>query len=318
MRVVVLLLVFVALAASQAIPTDTLPANDPRCQASGWSITDKSSSYVAGFKGLTKICHRDYVVICTGPTGILACNDFYGACQDVGYDWQDKELFPSVATNVKPQICAMRGNVMNSDVKILAIAQVMFGFFTFIGALVLSLGVAAKTPGAAKFILIAQAVCSLLLMFSWFYLNGIVQLAASIAAVALFRTRNGALTGVGILFLLSAYFWVTYQFGLGNMQHQSRFAAGLASAQTYENYCANFYRGYFDWNQDTKDIGENPAEAKWGFCDRNWLTTTLFFQLLAELFLMMLAATGIQALLWVEEKPASPTTSETEPVTQQQ
>ena len=310
MRSVVLLCVFIALSASQSIGTDTLPISDPKCKTSAFTVTDRTSSYVAGFTGVTKICARPYVDVCTGPSGLTPCNNHYGQCSEVGYDWTDKVMYPNVKTTIKPTVCVSAGFFMTPDVKVLVIAQVIFGFFFFAIAIALALKVGRAVPGASLYVVIAQVVMSLTLMFSFYYLNGVVQLAASIAALALYRTRNATLTAVGILFCLSAFFWVTYRFGLGNMQHQSRFGAGMGDADTYENYCINYYRGYFGFNAETQDVGNNPADGAWGYCARNWVAAVLFFQILAELLLVLLAATGIQALLF--EEPAK-TISETEP-----
>jgi hypothetical protein len=312
MRTIVLVCaLLVAFAAAQPIGTDVLPITDPRCASDAWVKWDKTSNYVAGFTGVTKLCTRRYVDVCLAPQGLQPCNQYYGVCREVGYDYSDKALYPNMGPTVKPTVCVSAGAYMTPDVKVLVIAEVMFGFFLFIIAFVLVLGIGRAVRGYSMAVVVTQLVMSLTLMFSYYYLNGVIQLAASIAALALFRTRKPILVGVGILFLLAAFFWVTYRFGLGGMQHQSRFQAGVAAQNTYEQYCLNYYRGYFAYIQDLHDVGENPEEGAWGYCTRNWLSASMFFQIFGELLLVLLAATGIQSLLM--EDPEVKTVSETEP-----
>jgi len=293
--------------------TDSIPWGNPRCKSEGWKEVDLTYYYNPTFTGVKKICVRNsYVDVCKGPEGVQACNNFYGQCAPVTYDWRDRKLYPTVATLDVPTICVSKGIFMASDVKVLVIAQVVIGFVLITVALALSTPTGKATPGATVVVVVVQGVVSMLLMFSYYYLNGLVQLGAAISAGALFRTRNAALTGVGILFLLSAFFWTTYRFGLGNMQQQSRFSAGLADSLTYENYCNQYYRGYFDFNSDINSIEVNPATGAWGYCRREWLAAELFFQIFAQLLLVLQSVAGIQALLY--EAPVS--TSGTEPTKQ--
>jgi len=285
--------------------------SDPRCTGPTWSKVDRTSDYVAGYNGTIQICVKTYISVCSGPTGVIACNQYYGSCKAVGYNWNNKVLNPNSYTVNAPQICAMDGSFMAPDTKVIAVAEIMFGFFTYILAFALAIPVGRAVKGWGFIVLVLQLITSFTLMFSYYYLNGIITLAASIAALALFKPRKPVLTGVGILMLLSAFYWVTFRFGLGNVQHQSRFDAGLATMPTYETMCINYYRGYFTFNADLNAVDADPAQAAWGYCGRGWLTAVLFFMIFAEILLVLLAATGIQALLFEEPKLE---TSETEPV----
>jgi len=273
----------------------TLP--DTRCKVDSgdWKAYDKSSNYKQDAPGPVKVCARNYVNVCVGPNGLESCNKEYGHCRSVNYAWDNANMFTTFST-VRPEKCVSDGAYMAPDTKVLVIAQSIFGIIFVIAATAMCFGLRCA-PCWGFPVLIAQGVMSLLLIFSYFYLNGVVQLAGTIAALALFNTRKPGLVVFGIAICLITLFWVTYSGGLGDIQHHARLTAGDATQKTFEDLCQSYYRNYWKVILPIAEHTHNPEITAYGFCKRNWLAAELFFQMFAELLLIMMAACGVQCLL---------------------
>lgn len=272
-----------------------------RCDTEGYTYIDKSSFYKKGFKGTTAICVKSYLAACATVNGLELCNTFNSQCASVDYDIGDSVQYPRAFKNMvqRPEICTDSGMYQNSrekgfrhpDTSVLLIAQIIVSatvLFTAYGFFVLQ----SEVSTTFKALLGIFFVDCILLLFGYFYLNSILIFATALAASLSFSMKSDAAAAVGFGLVLTTLYWTTFESGLGNVQHQSRFTAGGVTTDAYERMCNNYFRGYFFWPSEQHKEVDNIAVSFWGLCDREWVAAQLFFMIFAQQLLVVLIAAG--------------------------
>jgi hypothetical protein len=299
--VVILCLAAVALAQTGTdVPTEftvnpeTQPFGSSLCALdSKFKQIDKTGYYKAAYPGLKRICVKDYLDACATVNGIQPCNLFNSQCTEVSYDYADSRQHPNSTANMarRPEVCVDSQPYRHPDTAVVIIAQIIFSGIIMILAFVLFL-LLVQGSFIFKILLGVFLVVCLLLTFSYYYLNAIIIFGAAIAAGICFSLRSDAAAGAGFAIILAVLFWTTFQQGLGGIQHQSRFGAGDATTDYYEQACNNYYRGYFFFPLELHKDDDNIAVNFRGFCNREWLAAELFFMIFAQQLLVVLIGAG--------------------------
>jgi len=258
-----------------------------------WKSVDKGAFYKANFPGVKRLCVKDYLAVCATVTGAVACNTYNAACTEVQYDFLDAAQHPESAANMelRPEVCTDATGYTHSDTSVILIAQIVVSGIVLIAGFVFFVLQAQPSP-IIKALLAVFLLDCLLLIFGYYYLNAIVIFTAVIAAGICFSLKSDAAAAVGFGICLAALYWTTFQSGLGNVQHQSRFTAGVASTDAYERMCNNYFRGYFFFPLEAHKDNENIANSARGLCDRTWLGAQLFFMIFAQQLLVVFIAAG--------------------------
>jgi hypothetical protein len=285
----------------------TLPA--------GWTVENKQGDYTKNFTGISKLCRLDFVEVCRTYKGVVPCNSFNKVCVDTpdSINWNDPVYHPEYTSRTvsHPQVCVSKGAFMAPDAAVVFIANVMFSW------VILTLGFAAvfkhvgpdRGTTLMKVIAVLMYIPLVLLLFSYYYLNAILGFAALFGSYQLFCRKRAESTAFAFVFLFLALFWVTFENGLGGLQHHSRLRGpNKASDYTYENFCEGYYRSFFTVPAELRGDFDNPAFHSKQYCDRQWLSAELFFMILLELTLLLAALVG-GAAIWAPE----PVKAENEP-----
>jgi hypothetical protein len=216
--------------------------------------------------------------------GSDVCNDYDHVCNDL--------------PDGRGKTCISKGSFLLPDAAVVIIVQIIAsGLFLPLGLIMVCLNIEVKHVVLPTIVTTLLVLNSFFLFFSYFYLNAYVIVLAAFASLALFGQRRPSCTVIGMFMCLLALFWVSYQYGLGNIQHHSRFNSGNSINDMYENYCDAYYRGFFFSPQILKSYDENPQVKFWGFCNRYWLAALLFFMILQELYLVLLVGAGALSLM---------------------
>lgn len=325
MRTLALIAVFVCVAAAQlgtdipesrTIANPMHPASSRICSLSNrFKTVDKSSFYKSSFNKDTSVCVKDYLEVCATVNGLVPCNKHTHVCVAVDYAFADEKLYPaSAAVMAKaPEICVEEGSFDTPDSDVLVIAQILFS-----GIFMISTFIIFAVRVQVEVILIVLCgvflfIC-LLLLFSYYYLNGILVFMSALAASTAFSLKYNEATAVGIAIVLGTLYWVTYESGLGAIQHHSRFSAGGIETDFYEQKCNQYYNGRFYYPAQLHSEDENIAVKYQLFCNRSWLAAELFFMIAAEQLLVLLIAIGASVHL----APAAVVVEEEEVVKVQQ
>jgi len=303
---VFLLLILVAVVLSQNLPTPPSPnsyygssaicSNGTLAANNQWNIDDYSANgYAVNFTGQTRLCHYPFIGACRQLYGVVPCNLFNQACVGINSNigWNNAAYHPEYTARVtqKPYVCLTKGAFMAPDSGVVFIAIVMFAW------IILTIGyvVANRAFQMAENVRYLQIVgifiyipCSLL-FFSYYYLNGILGFAVLYAAFSLFGAKRVEGTIFGFVFIFLGLFHVTFENGLGELQHQQRFdpVNYLPSKYQYENFCEGYYRGFFSLPQLLQGDFDNPLITDINYCNRFWLSAELFFMIFLELMLAL-------------------------------
>ena len=312
--------------ATQRIPTqpanqlagdqlaETQPFSSNVCTAAGfWKQYDRSSRYKTTFQnsGVTKLCMKEYMEPCSTDGGLQGCNEMNNKCIENKRDWANTILYGSAWSNTfqkTPQMCTEEGAKFHDDAMVLVIAQIIFSFIIFLAAYICMIIIGQPSIGMIICGAFMFIFCSLLL-FSYYYLNAIVVFAFTMAAIGCFSFLHEEGTAFGQIACLIALFWVTFENGLGWIQHHSRMTAGTMNTDAYEKICNRFYNGYFFNPYLAQEESENPAKKYNSLCDRYWIAAQLCFMIITELMLVIIIAVAAfdQA---PKDKPKEPTTLE--------
>jgi len=276
------------------VNSESQPFNSNMCAGDGsWQNIDKTEYYKANFQGVSRLCVKDYLTVCATPTGLVTCNTYNSACADVTYDWSDATQYPVSAANMakRPQVCSSTAGYGHSDTMVVLVAQIVISGIVMIAVFVL-FAIKANVGIGIKVVSGVYLLVCLFLLFGYYYLNSILIFTAVLAAGVCFSLKSDAAAAVGFGICLTALYWVTFQNGLGYVQHQSRFTAGDVTTDIYERMCNNYFRGYFYWPLEQHGEGDNIANMYRGLCDRIFLSSQLFFMIFAEQLLVVYIALG--------------------------
>eukprot|EP00759_Apiculatamorpha_spiralis_P037165 PhF_6_TR37143/c1_g1_i1/m.54668 len=269
------------------------PSNRALCTGDHYSWKDFSGSYNSNVS--SQICiFTDYEVECPDVAGLTACDLYTSVCVEYVGDenWKRLPGASNWAGNGKPKTCVVEGGFWFPDSRVVAVAQVLITSFGVIAAVILAILNCRSVNILAIIVLILYIPISIILSVSYYYLNAIILTAAAIAAVALFAERSPVYGATGMIIALSALFWVTFQAGLGHIQHHDRRYAGPSYADTFEIKCNNYYRSYFSNTIAYSADDVNPQILFGGYCGRAFLAGELFVLILMELLLILLVAAG--------------------------
>lgn len=285
----------------------------------GWQVWDFKSEYTTGFTGNTKLCARDFIAPCKTFMGVLPCNKATSVCVNTPDTFQagNGVRHPEYTRRIRsrPQVCVSKGAFMTSDAAVVIVAQVVFTWI--IGTLGLALIFVTVTAEQFRDTTLLRVLYIVLflpltcLIFSYFYFNAILGFAVVYASYQLFSRRRAESSAFAFVFIVLAILWYTFENGLGDMQHQSRFrvsngpAFNTANQNQYENFCLTYFRGYWFLNPALMGDFDNPSIQGYGYCDRFWLSTELFFIILLELGLLLGVVIGGSALWAPREAPKS-------------
>lgn len=199
------------------------------------------------------------------------------------YDFADASQHPDTAAamELRPEVCTDTNGYTHPDTSVILVAQIVVSGTVLIAAFVFFVLQAQPSP-IIKGLLAFFLLDCLLMLFGYYYLNAIVIFTAVISAGICFSVKSDAAAAVGFGIVLAALYWVTFESGLGFIQHHSRFTAGDATTDAYERMCNNYYRGYFFFPVEAHKDNENIANTARGLCDRSWLGAQLFFMIFAE------------------------------------
>ena len=194
------------------------------------------------------------------------------------YDFADASQHPDTAAamELRPEVCTDTNGYTHPDTSVILVAQIVVSGTVLIAAFVFFVLQAQPSP-IIKGLLAFFLLDCLLMLFGYYYLNAIVIFTAVISAGICFSVKSDAAAAVGFGIVLAALYWVTFESGLGFIQHHSRFTAGDATTDAYERMCNNYYRGYFFFPVEAHKDNENIANTARGLCDRSWLGAQLFF-----------------------------------------
>lgn len=289
-----LVVVFVLLFCAVHGLLEEYPFGDPMCSKRGFSQYDKTSAYKQGVSVTTRLCARNYYSVCATVDGLKKCDKRHSKCVTVNYDWGNAALYPVSASRMatEPEVCASRGAFWHPETAVLAVAQPVCTFITFVLALTFTCMYA--RPKLSAFVVVVVSLIGLmctLLMFSFFYLNAIVGILVTCAAVGCYATKSRSAVGIGMFLLVTALFWFTYRPGLGAIQHHMRLADG-ANFDSYQGVCDNYYRGYFAYPSELHNTWVNPEYTTNGYCLREWIAAEYFFMILLELLITLLVGLG--------------------------
>jgi len=292
MRTAFLIAILVAVAFAEA---PIRPMIKETCTGDNYKWIGESGLYSNGSQ--SAICiFVAYEEKCTGIQGLTACDLYDQVCvQYSGEETWKAEAKASgrYVSNMRPWKCVREGAFWFPDSGVVAVAQVIVtSAFIIWAALVTLMSCKAKIHIVATAALLLMLPVSIILAHSYYYLNAIIVVAGTIGAIGLFSEKSAVFGATGMIVGLVTLFWVTYDAGLGFVQHHSRRMAGTAAQDTYENGCNNYYRGYFEATPVRLGDDENPLVKYGGYCSRSLLAGMLFVMIFLELLLVLAIAVG--------------------------
>jgi len=311
-----LVLAFVVLATAQinSVP-ETVADGSPLCNKKGFQRHDKSKYYKAGAGVTTAMCARQYLDVCYTVNGVVPCNKDYEKCVDVNTEWNDANLNPVSAKRMadRPQVCASEGALWHTETAAVAVAVPVISFICFVIAAVWVVGAATRAEVALlpKIVAICNIITCTFLLFSFWYLNAILAITAGYFALGMIASKDKGGIATAIVGLVATLFWLTQGYGLGYLQHHSRYNA-MPDYTSYVSICNNYYRGYFGWPIELHGPFESPSYLTTGYCLREWIAAELFWLILTEAHLVILVAHCAKALRPAEE-PAQPVAEQPAP-----
>jgi hypothetical protein len=291
--VLIAALVAVALAEAPFRPPQSL------CKGDHYSWKDYSSRYAANFSGSSLCIFSDYEEECPTIDGLVGCDRYNSICVEYVGDetWKAAAAGSNYLGNAKPKACVSQGAFWFPDSRVVSVAQVLgTSFFAIWGVLVVIVACRGGVNILAVIALLLMLPAAIVLTVSYYYLNAIIILAASFAAIGLFSERTPVFASLGMVCGLLALFWVTYDAGLGSTQHHDRRMAGSATQDTFEAKCDNYYRNYFVKAPVYLGDDENPFVVHTGYCGRAFVAGELFVMILLELLLILVVASGAWSL----------------------
>jgi len=284
-----------------------------------WKSDDLSANYAKNFTGNTKLTYQsNFIEACRTLMGVVPCNKHNSVCQDVpdSIAWDNAVYHPEYTSRVvnRPQVCISRHLYRSPDAYVLFVANVMFCWILLSFGLYAIIVRNTNNRGTLTMKVIAGFfyVPLALMFFSYYYYNAILGFAALFASYQLFTLKRADLTAFAFVFLFLAYYQVTFENGLGYVQHQSRLGPNLKSSDnTYENLCNQYYRSAFNFAPQVHGDFDNPLISTWGYCHREWLSAGLFYMIWFELAVLLSVFAGASAL-YVPIEEAQPVAQETE------
>ena len=296
MRTALLVAVLVAVVFAEA---PIRPMTKDVCQGDHYSWKDQSGLYAAGSNSAMCI-FEDYEKVCTEIGGLVPCDSYDSICVQYNGDETWKAANAAAGgkyiSNARPWKCVKEG-YWYPDSGVLAVAQVIATITAILwGSIVVIMSCKGGVTVLAVIALILMLPAGIILAHSYYYLNAIVVIAGTLGAIGLFSEKAPVFGATGMIVGLVTLFWVTYNAGLGFVQHHSRQSAGTAAADTYENACNNYYRGYFQVTPVRLADDENPMILYGGYCGRGLLAGMLWVMIFLELLLVIVVASGAFSL----------------------
>jgi len=297
MKLACVIVAIALLGIASAAPAEYYALTDPMCNLLGYTKYDKSNKYQAGAGVVTGICTKKYYDACFTVDGVVPCNYESSSCVAVSYDWNNKDFNPVSAARMtdRPQVCISEGNYWGPETGVIAVAQPLISFIIGTFGFYLTISVARPKISILTLIfLIVQFIWCTFLFFSFYYLNALIALLVTYAAVGLIAAKDRAGSATAIIALVATLYWFTFQHGLGEIQHHSRFTKALTG---YETLCNNYYRGYFGYPIELHGAYESPSFLTKGYCLREWLAAEYFFIINVKVNLLIfiaLAAAGMR------------------------
>ena len=306
MKIVIAVIAFFATLATAQVAgmPDVVADGHPFCGKTGYQRIDKSKYYKAGVNVPTAICVKQFLDVCYTVEGAKPCSKDFARCVSSPSNWNDATFNPvsNARMTDRPQICASEGAFWHPETGVLSVAQPIISFIVGVVALVLVYQGAVKknAPLLVRVLLIVQFVVCTLLFFSYYYLNAQMALLATFAAVGLIAAKDKGGLATAIVILLATLFWFTFENGLGEIQHHSRFSGSYTANEVT---CNNYYRGFFGYPVLLHGPYESPRLMSRGYCLREWLAAEYFFIILVKLLLLVLIAYAVQALRAGDAQP---------------
>lgn len=293
-------LVAVAIHAAFAEPRFR-PTTADICKGDHYSWKDYSSSYSPNATVPRTVCiFSDYEVECPEITGLVGCDLYDSVCVEYAGEenWKSAAALNGYTSTNKPKKCIKVGGFWFPDSRVVSTAQVILTVFGILWAsFVVFFSIRSRSIPTLAWISLGLMLPAMIVMtVSYYYLNVIIVLACTLAALALFSEKTPLLTSIGMLILLSGLFWVTYNAGLGNIQHHDRRNAGPSFSDTFEKTCQSYYRGYFFKDDVRMADDDNPLVRNVGYCSRAFLAAQLFLMILLELLLVLTVVSGVSCL----------------------
>lgn len=286
----------IVIVTAQRVP-DVVPADSPLCNKKGFNRQDKTKFYKVNINVTKTFCAKSYLDACYTVDGIVPCNTNYERCVSSNSEWNDATYSPISASRMteRPQLCASEGAFWHPETGVLAVAQPCISFIVSITALViLKRAITQANVGRVLQVLLGiQVTTCVLLFFSFYYLNALIALLVTYAAVGLYASKDKNGIAVGLIAIIAVLFWFTFQHGLGEIQHHSRFSSDLTA---YETLCNHYYRGYFGWPILLHGPYESPSFLTKGYCLREWLAAEYFAIILVKITLLIFVAYGAAEL----------------------
>jgi len=298
-------------------PIDSFYGSQPFCKRSQMPDGFRVDTFVGDYTvnstvGEKMLCYRSkYIHSCFTIDGVRPCNQHTHRCVKIGsgFNWDDAAYHPEYVRQVRkrPSVCLSKGAFMSPDSAVVFVAQVMFSWVLLTtGTVMVAFNVGkARSSAFMKAVAVLMYIPLVLMFFSYYYLNAILGFAAFYCSFLLFSRKNGvsAMFAVGVLLL--CFYWVTFQNGLGDMQHHSRLAGFSPTADTYVSKCNNYYSGFFFVNDKLRGDFSNPEDQGKQYCDREWLSAGLFWMINFELLIFLAVLAGALYVAAPEEPAAS-------------
>jgi len=291
----VLLLASLAVSAAAFDAKAVRPSTPEKCVGKNLKWVDLSAHY-KGNAVAKAICIFNYETACPTLSGAKACDDYVEKCvaypSDRNWNTTAGAQNWEISSGSYKQ-CVSEGVFWYPDTRVIAVAQIIAttGVLIFATAYILvNLWASLNWLGLLSLVLMLPVAT--ILTVSYYYLNVIVVFCAAITALGLFSQRSAVIGVVGMLVCLAALFWVTFDSGLGAIQHHSRREAGVATTDAYESACNNYYQGYFFLADVERKIDHNPNVDFQGYCSREFLAAQLFLMILLELLVVVMVSAG--------------------------
>jgi hypothetical protein len=168
------------------------------------------------------------------------------------------------------------------------------------------------TEKALVFLAVIATLLSCAYYFSPIYKNGVAIAFVSLAAILIAVARKTA-ASLFLVFLMifiilyvidpfsgNIFFGVTSANPIRDAPLSSSLLEASQNLWTRGDKCAEYYNNWFlDWALVDYQRHYNPAQERWGFCSRNWITVLMIFALLLYVLLLLMLLLAIFS--WVKK-----------------
>jgi hypothetical protein len=169
------------------------------------------------------------------------------------------------------------------------------------------------TEKALVFLAVIATLLSCAYYFSPIYKNGVAIAFVSLAAILIAVARKTA-ASLFLVFLMifiilyvidpfsgNIFFGVTSANPIRDAPLSSSLLEASQNLWTRGDKCAEYYNNWFqqDWTLVDYQRHYNPAQQRWGFCSREWVTVLMIFALLLYVLLLLMLLLAIFS--WVKK-----------------